>query len=69
LSDSRFSILDFSAILPNRDEFHLGRDDSLARIPKLRNGMTGGCAQRFPARGRAGSIERWAFYSDSCVLV
>ncbi len=31
--------------------------------------MTGGCAKRFPARGRAGSIERWAFHSDSRVLV
>src|SRR4029077_8874987 len=58
-----------SEIFSDRDEFHLGCDDSLARIPKLRHGMTSGCAQRFPARGRAGSIECGTFHGDSRVLV
>src|SRR5881396_2111835 len=58
-----------SEIFANRDEFHLGRGDSLARIPKLGDRMIGGCAQWFAARGRAGSSECWAFRSDSRVLV
>src|SRR5947199_6632184 len=58
-----------SEIFANRDEFHLGCDDAASCIPKLGDRMIGGCAQWFAARGRAGSIERWAFRSDSRVLV
>src|SRR6185437_11372348 len=34
-------------IFANRDELHLGSNDSLTRVIQLRDGMTGRCAQRF----------------------
>ena len=36
-------------IFADGDEFHLGRDDALARIPELRDGMAGAGAERLRA--------------------
>src|SRR6266404_7090573 len=56
-----------TSIFTDRDEFHCGRDDSLARVPKLRDWMRFR-SNRCSARGRAVSMEcrvldvgRWAF--------
>ena len=56
-----------SMVFTDRDEFHFGRDDSLARIVQLRDWMRFR-AKRCSARGRPVSIEcrvldveRWAF--------
>jgi len=39
-------------VFANGDVFHLRRDDSLARIPKLGDGMPRRCAERFAAQSR-----------------
>src|SRR5215467_9461784 len=59
----RISNLLATEIFTDRDEFHFRRDDSLARVPKLRDWMTGRCVQRTarPAVAPYLSIERWPF--------
>ena len=37
-------------VFSDGDELHLGRDDALARVPELRDGVTGAGAERFAFR-------------------